>query len=295
MSFTAKDVANLREMTGAGMMDCKRALQENNGNMDEAAKYLRQKGIASAAKKASKVAAEGAVAARLSSDSKFGVIIEINSQTDFVAKNENFLNFVSQVAETALSSRSKSIEDLLASNISGKSVSDAAIEQTAKTGEKIDVRRLAFVESSGVVSSYVHPVGSKIGVLVALEGEDADSQKAQDIAMHIAASNPAPEYISRDEIPAEVIENEKSIEMGKEDIKNKPVEIAEKIVAGRVDKLLATKVLNEQPFVKDPGLKISQVLGKSKVVRFVRFNLGEGIEKKQDNFAEEVAAMSSAK
>jgi elongation factor Ts len=294
MSFSAKDVANLREMTGAGMMDCKKALQETAGNMEEAAKYLRQKGIASAAKKASKVAAEGLIAARLSEDAVFGVILEINSQTDFVAKNENFQSFVSKIVELALRHRTRSLEELLSLNSDAKSVADMALEQTAKTGEKIDIRRLEAVESSSVVASYVHPVGSKIGVLVALEGEDASSGTAQDIAMHIAAANPAPEFITRDEIPAELIENEKAIEMGKEDLKNKPKEIAEKIVAGRVDKLLATKVLAEQPFVKDPAQKISQILGKSKVTRFVRFNLGEGIEKKVDDFAAEVAAMSSS-
>ncbi len=292
MSFTAKDVAKLREMTSAGMMDCKKALQETNGDMDEAVKYLRQKGIASAAKKAGNIAAEGVVAAQASADKKSAVIVEINSQTDFVAKNDEFQAFVKKVTEAAVKNQTATIEQLKAADIGGKTVEEAAIELTAKIGEKIDVRRVQLLKASGGVYSYVHPVGSKIGVLVALSG--ADDAKGADIAMHVAASNPAPEFVSKDEIPADVIAQEKEIESNKDDLKGKPAEIVEKIVSGRVDKLLAAKVLQEQPFIKDSAQKVSAYLGNIKVESFVRFNLGEGIEKKQTNYAAEVAAMMGA-
>lgn len=293
MSFTAKDVAKLREMTGAGMMDCKKAMQETGGDMDEAVNYLRKKGIASAAKKAGNIAAEGLIASMISEDKKSAVLVEVNSQTDFVAKNDNFKSFVNEVVKVALKNKTRNIETLLSTKLQDKSLADCAIEQTAKTGEKIDIRRVALLETAtGVVGSYVHPVGSKIGVLVSISGEDVDEVKTTNIAMHIAAASPSPEFVSKSEIPQELIEKEKSIEMGKEDIKGKPAEIAEKIVAGRVDKLLAGKVLLEQPYIKDPNQKIAQYLGKAKVEKFVRFNLGEGIEKKENNFAEEVAAMA---
>lgn len=292
MTFTAKDVAKLREMTSAGMMDCKKALQESNGDMDEAVKYLRQKGIASAAKKAGNIAAEGVIAAQVSADKKSAVVVEINSQTDFVAKNDEFQAFVKSVAQAAINNQTATIDDLKKANIGGKTVEEGAIELTAKIGEKIDVRRVQLVKASGGVYSYVHPVGSKIGVLVALSA--ADDAKGADIAMHIAAANPAPEFISREEIPSSVIAQEKEIEANKDDLKGKPAEIIEKIVTGRVDKLLAAKVLLEQPFIKDSAQKVSAYLGNINVESFARFNLGEGIEKKQSDYAAEVAAMMGA-
>lgn len=292
MNFSAQDVAKLREMTGAGMMDCKKALTEANGNMDEAVNYLRQKGIASAAKKAGNVAAEGVIAARLSEDKKSGLIIEVNAQTDFVAKNDDFKNFVNQVSKLALDKKCKDLDTLLKEKIDSHSVEEAAKLLTAKIGEKIEIRRINFLETQGLLAAYVHPVGSKIGVLVAIS--DADNNKAADLAMHIAASNPAPEFITKNQIPESIIQKEKEIEAGKEDLKGKPAEIIDKIVSGRVDKLLATKVLSEQAFVKDPNQKISQYLANTEVETFVRYNLGEGIEKKQANFADEVAAMMGA-
>ncbi len=297
MSFTAKDVASLREMTGAGMMDCKKALQESAGNIDEAVAYLRKKGIASAAKKAGNIAAEGALAAKISEDKKSAVIVEVNSQTDFVAKNDQFKAFIAEVAKVALAKQCNTIEALLAADLGGKTIADAAIEQTATTGEKIDVRRVSLIKSeTGFVGCYVHPVGSKVGALVAISGTDATIEKANDIAMHIAAANPAPDFASMDEIPAEVVAREKEIESAKDDLKGKPAEIIEKIVAGRVSKLLAARVLTEQAFVKDPNLTIAKYLGaNAKLESFVRLNLGEGIQKKEDNFAAEVAAMMSAK
>lgn len=290
MSFTAKDVAKLREMTGAGMMDCKKALESSNGNMDEAVNFLRQKGIATAAKKAGNIAAEGVLAAQVAADKKSAVIIEVNSQTDFVAKNDEFKAFVKAVANTALTNKTRTIEALKKSDIGGKTVEQGATELTAKIGEKIDVRRVTLVEGEAVYV-YVHPVGSKVGTVVALS--QVDDAKGADIAMHIAASVPSPEYIAKTEIPQDEFDKEKAIEAQKDDLKGKPAEIIEKIVSGRVDKLLAAKVLLEQPFIKDPGQKVSAYLGNINVQGFVRFNLGEGIEKKESNFADEVAAMMS--
>ncbi len=286
MSFTAKDVATLRQMTGAGMMDCKKALTEKDGDIDEAVAFLRQKGMASAAKKAGNVAAEGLIRAAVSG--KAAAVVEVNSQTDFVAKNEDFINFVEAVAKTAVENKINKIDDLLKADLNGKSIADGAIELTAKIGEKVDVRRVALVEASGAVATYVHPVGSKVGVVVALS-EDS-TQKAADIAMHIAASNPAPEYISKDEIDPATIEREKEIESKKDDLAGKPAEMIEKIVGGRVDKLLAAKVLNQQAFIKDPSQKVEAYLGGAKVESFTRLDLGEGVEKKNEDYASEVAA-----
>jgi len=293
MNFEAKDVAKLREMTGAGMMDCKKALTETKGNLEEAVNFLRQKGIASAAKKAGNIAAEGMLAVKVADDKKSAAIVEINSQTDFVAKNEQFKDFVAATAATALSNKTTKLEDLLKAKLpSGQTVQEAAIELTAKIGEKIDVRRVELVTASGTIASYVHPVGSKVGVLVAF-AQAVDEIKSNDIAMHVAASVPAPEFIDKSEIPADSIEKEKEIESKKEDLAGKPKEIVDKIVAGRVDKLLASKVLLEQPFIKDQGVKVSQYLADAKIEKFIRFNLGEGIEKKQENFADAVAAAMS--
>lgn len=286
MNFTAKDVAELRAMTSAGMMDCKNALVESNGDMEAAINYLRQKGIAKAAKKAGNIAAEGVIAT--AADAKTAVLVEVNAQTDFVVKNEDFQAFVAKVAQAALTNKTKDIDSLLKADLNGQSVADTAVELTAKIGEKIDVRRVALVEASGGVASYVHPVGSKIGVLVALS--KADASKGSDVAMHIAAANPAPEFIDRTEIPAETIAKEKELESQKDDLKGKPAEIIEKIVTGRVDKLLAERVLLEQPFVKDPSTKVLAFLGDITVESFVRFNLGDGVEKKTEDYAAEVAA-----
>lgn len=286
MSFTAKDVGTLRQMTGAGMMDCKKALTEVGGDMDEAVAFLRQKGMASAAKKAGNVAAEGLIRAAVSG--KAAAVVEVNSQTDFVAKNEDFVNFVEAVAKTAVEKKINNIDDLLKADLNGKSIADGAIELTAKIGEKVDVRRVALVEASGAVSHYVHPVGSKVGVIVALS-EDS-TEKAADIAMHIAAANPAPEYISKDEIDPATIQKEMDIESKKDDLAGKPAEMVEKIVGGRVDKLLAAKVLMQQAFIKDPGQKVEGYLGGAKVESFTRLDLGEGVEKKNEDYAAEVAA-----
>jgi elongation factor Ts len=290
MSFTAQDVAKLREMTGAGMMDCKKALQQTEGNMEEAINFLRQKGIASAAKKAGNIAAEGLLGSAISADKKSAAIVEINSQTDFVAKNEQFQQFVKDVATAALTNKTTNIEALKKAKLAtGKTVEEAALELTATIGEKIDVRRVGYLETTGTIGNYVHPVGSKIGVIVALNN-GANESHAADLAMHIAAINPAPEYINKSEIPADIIAKEKEIESKKDDLAGKPAEIIDKIVGGRVDKLLATKVLLEQAFIKDQNQKVSAYLGTAVVEAFIRLNLGEGIEKKQEDYAAEVAA-----
>jgi elongation factor Ts len=275
-------------MTGAGMMDCKKALTEVGGDLDEAVNFLRQKGMASAAKKAGNIAAEGLIRAAVSADKKTAAVVEVNSQTDFVAKNEDFIAFVEAVAQTAVDNKISNIETLLETQLNSKSIKDGATELTAKIGEKIDVRRVALVEATGIVAQYVHPVGSKVGVVVALSADDA--QKASDMAMHIAASNPAPEYITKDEINPETIAREKEIESKKDDLAGKPAEMVEKIVEGRVNKLLAAKVLMEQGFIKDPNQKISAYLAGANVEAFTRLDLGEGIEKKNEDYASEVAA-----
>jgi len=277
-------------MTGAGMMDCKKALQQTEGNLEEAINFLRQKGIASAAKKAGNIAAEGLLGSAISADRKSAAIVEINSQTDFVAKNEQFQQFVKDVANTALTNKTTTIEALKKAKLaSGKTVEETALELTATIGEKVDVRRVGYLETSGTIGNYVHPVGSKIGVIVALNN-GANESHAADLAMHIAAINPAPEYINKTEIPAEIIAKEKEIESKKDDLAGKPPEIIDKIVGGRVDKLLATKVLLEQAFIKDQNQKVSVYLGTAVVEAFIRLNLGEGIEKKQEDYAAEVAA-----
>jgi elongation factor Ts len=286
-------ISELRERTGAGLVDCKKALQESEGDVTKAIEILRQKGIASASKKSGKIAAEGSVIAKISNDGQKGVLIELNSQTDFVAKNEKFVNLLAEIADLALSSEAVDLETLKSLKVkSGETVSDFIALKTAEIGEKLDLRRFVFykAQSGELIGAYTHPVGSRIAVLVNLK--TSSEQLGKDIAMHIAAVQPAPEFLDRTEIPAETIENEKRIELGKEDLVNKPKEIAEKIVTGRVEKALMEKVLLEQPYIKNPSQKIKEFLEveKASVVKFARFNLGEGIEKEEVNFAEEVAA-----
>ncbi len=266
MTFTAKDVADLRQITGAGMMECKKALTDSNGDIQKAAEVLRQKGIVAASKKADKVAAEGIVASKISDDKKSGVLIELNAQTDFVAKNELFIDLSKKILDAAIASSAKSLEDLLVVNVDGSSLSELIKSRISTIGENIQLRRVSlFKVNNGVVGTYIHPVGNKIGVLVQLETSSAVNvseleEIARGLAMHIAASQPQPEFISKAEIPQDIIENEKRIELGKEDLAKKPKEIAEKIVQGRLDKLLAQRCLLEQPFIKDPSLSVEKLL-----------------------------------
>ena len=281
MNITATMVKELREKTGAGMMDAKKALVEVEGDMEKAMELLRQKGMASADKKMGRIAAEGRVGSYVSDS--VGAMIEVNCETDFVAKNEEFIELTNNLAELVATTNPADVDALLATVCPkcGKTVEEALKEKIASIGEKITVRR--FVRYEGAVATYIH--GGKIGVL--LSTDKADEVTAKDVCLHIASS--APEFVSRAEIPASVIEEETRIEMGKEDIANKPEQIRAKIVEGRVNKLMAQKCLVEQPFVKMPDQTIEQYIsGKFAIVKFERFVLGEGLEKRNENFADEV-------
>ena len=288
MEIKASMVKELRDKTGGGMMDAKKALVEADGDMDKAAELLRQKGIASADKKMGRIAAEGVVATYI--DGKIGAMVEMNCETDFVAKNENFKNLADMMAKAVAILNPASVEDMLKMDcpVCKKPIDDVIKEQIAKIGEKITIRRFVRYESACCPATYVH--NGKIGVLLDVKCEkECDETKtiAKDICLHIASS--APEFVSRDQIPSSVIEEEKRIEMGKEDLAKKPEAIREKIVAGRIDKLMAQRCLLDQAFVKDPNQTIAQLIeGKLSVVRFERYVLGEGLEKRQDNFADEV-------
>lgn len=282
MTITAQMVKELREKTGAGILDAKKALGENDGDMEKAMEFLRQKGIASADKKMGRIAAEGVVCATVEDNQ--GAIVEVNCETDFVAKNEDFKEFVNCLTKTILKTKPADVETLLASKAccdETKTVEDKIKEKIATIGEKITLRRFETYE--GNLATYVH--NGKIGVM--LKTSQKDDALAKDICLHIASC--APQFISRDEIPQEVIDEETRIEMGKEDLAKKPENIRAKIVEGRVNKLMSHKCLLEQPFVKDPNQTISQLIeGKFDIIKFTRFELGEGLEKKQENFAQEV-------
>ena len=283
MSISASMVKELRERTGAGMMECKKALVEADGDLDAAAEVLRVSGQAKADKKASRVAADGRVVVAQNGSS--AVIVEINSETDFVAKDDNFIAFSDAVAAAAMSSGTTDVEAFASQDIGdGRTVETARTELIAKVGENIGVRRIERVESDGVISSYTH--GARIGAVVALDG--GDEALARDIAMHVAAINPA--HIDESEVPAETLENERRIETEKAQGSGKPAEIIEKMVTGRINKYLKEITLVGQPFVKDPDVTVGKLLNDSgaKVTSFVRFEVGEGIEKKVENFADEV-------
>lgn len=281
MNITATMVKELRDKTGAGMMDAKKALVEVDGDMEKATELLRQKGIASADKKMGRIAAEGRVGSYV--NDKCGAMIEVNCETDFVAKNAEFIELTNGLAQLVAESNPADVDALLNTTCPkcGKIISDVLKEKIASIGEKITVRR--FVRYEGNVATYIH--NGKIGVL--LETDKADAELSKDICLHIASS--APEFVSRANIPASVIEEETRIEMGKEDLANKPEQIRAKIVEGRVNKLMAHRCLIEQPFVKNPDMTIEQLIsGKLNIVKFDRYVLGEGLEKRNDNFADEV-------
>ena len=281
MTVTAAMVKDLREKTGAGFMDSKKALEQCNGDMEKAMEYLRQKGIASAEKKQNRIAAEGLVATYI--ENGVGSIVEINCETDFVAKNQDFKNFVDNIAKHIVKTKPKTLEELNNSvcSVCNMKIEDVVKDKIATIGEKISIRRFAVLE--GNLATYVH--NGKIGVLISATAQDESILK--DVALHIASS--APEFVSRNQIPQEVIDEETRIEMGKDDLSKKPENIRAKIVEGRVNKLMAQKCLLEQPFVKNPDQTVEQMLnGKLQINTFVRWMLGEGLEKRQDNFAEEV-------
>lgn len=280
MEITAQMVKELREQTGAGMMDCKKALVETEGDMEKAVETLRQKGISSAEKKMGRIAAEGLVATSIIGNS--GAMVEVNCETDFVAKNEEFKTLTSDIAKLAAESKVSTVEELLAVSFEGKTLEEVIKEKIATIGEKITVRR--FEKYDGNLSTYVH--NGKIGVM--LVADKQDEAAAKDVCLHIASS--APEFLSSDDIPQSVRDEEKRIEMGKEDLASKPEAIREKIVEGRLQKILAQRCLLEQPFVKDPSQSVKAFIeGKFGIIKFDRYVLGEGLEKRSENFADEVA------
>ncbi len=290
--FTAKDVKDLREKTGCGMMDCKKALTETNGDMEAAMDFLREKGLAAATKKAGRIAAEGIVSSYVSDDHKVGAIIEVNSETDFVAKNAEFKTFVADLAKLVADSNPADVDALMGLKYpeSEMTVEEMLREKILTIGENMKIRRFARYE--GTVVCYIHGEG-RIGVMVNIEGADFDA--AKDAAMQIAAINPL--YLSKDVVPAEDVEKEKGfiIAQIKEDPKNasKPDNIIEKMVGGKISKFFEQNCLLQQAFVKDDSMSVESYLSSKgvKLNSFVRFEKGEGLEKKEENFADEVASM----
>ena len=286
---TASQVKELREKTGAGMMDCKKVLTETDGDMEKAIELLRERGIAKAAKKSSRVAAEGLVAAYVSDDKKVGAVVEVNAESDFVSKNDEFKTFVNDVARQIVEKNPANVEELLAQPSiaeSGKTVQEVLTNKIATIGENMTIRRFARFESTGIVASYIHGEG-KIGVLVDME--NATPELAKDICMQIAAAKP--EFLNREAVTAERVAKEMEILKAQAMNEGKPAEIAEKMVQGRINKFYGEICLLEQPFVKDPDIKINKLLESkgAKINNFARLEKGEGIEKVEENFAEEVA------
>ena len=288
--ITASQVKELREKTGAGMMDCKKVLTETDGDMEKAMELLRERGITKAAKKSSRIAAEGLVDSYITEDGKVGAVVEVNAETDFVAQNAEFKQFVSDVVKQIALNNPKDVEELLSQKSiadESKTVQEVLTDKIATIGENLSIRRFArFEASNGMVSKYIHGDG-KIGVL--LETENSDEELAKDICMQIAAARP--EYLTREDVPQERIDKEMEILKAQAVNEGKPEAIAEKMVQGRIGKFYSEICLVDQEFVKNPDMKISQLLKEkgAKIVRFARLERGEGIEKKEENFAEEVA------
>ena len=306
--FTAKDVMALRELTQAGMMDCKKALTECDGDFEKAKDYLREKGLAAAAKKAGRIAAEGIVGSYYCAECSVAVVIEVNCETDFVAKTDDFHDYVAKLAEQVGKENPADVDALLAQKAvyaPGLSVSDTLNEMVAKIGEKISIRR--FTRYEGVVDTYIH-LGGRIGVMVDLDVPVAFKDNAElrtvahDVAMHIAAARPI--YLNRDEVPSDEVEHEKEINrnMALNEEKPKPAAVIEKMLTGRIEKFFKEICLLEQVFVKDNTVSITQVLDKlskdigTKVTikQFVRYEMGEGLQKRENNFAEEVMCQTKA-
>ncbi len=298
MAFTAKDVKELREMTGCGMMDCKKALSASDGDVEKAIEFLREKGLAAQQKKAGRIAAEGIVVSVV--EGNVGVVLEVNAETDFVAKNEKFVNFANAVASTIIAGNPADVDALKAMKMVG---SEFTVEETLRDlilviGENMNIRRFERLE--GALVPYVHAQG-KIGVMVQFDTDCADKDEfvalAKDVAMQVAANSPV--YTRKEEVPAEVVENEKRIQLATALNEGKPQAIAEKMVMGRMSKYFAEVCLLEQESIKEEKTSVAKVVaakakelgGKIEVVKFVRFERGEGMEKREDNFAEEVASM----
>ncbi|NRG43444.1 translation elongation factor Ts [Bacillus sp. CRN 9] len=287
MAITAQMVKELREKTGAGMMDCKKALQEVDGDMEKAIDFLREKGIAKAAKKGDRIAAEGLASIKV--DGNEAVILEVNSETDFVAKNEGFQTLVQELADHLLSTKPASIEEAVAGTMSNGATVETHINSAiAKIGEKLTLRRFEVKTKTDndAFGAYLH-MGGRIGVLTVLEGT-TDEEAAKDVSMHIAALNP--KYVSRDEVSAEEVERERQVLKQQALNEGKPEKIVEKMVEGRLSKYFEDVCVNDQAFVKNPDEKVGKFVASKggKIREFVRFEVGEGIEKREDNFAEEV-------
>ena len=292
MAISAKLVKELREKTGAGMMDCKKALMENDGDMDKAIDYLREKGIAKAVKKAGRIAAEGLIFDAVSADHKRAVLIEFNSETDFVAKNVEFKEFGKKLAEIAITNNVKTIEALNEAEIeAGKTVAQAVTDLIAKIGENMNIRRIHETEAKdGFVATYSH-LGGKLGVIVELSGEatEANITKARDIAMHVAAMDP--KYLNSSEVTTADLEHEKEIARKQLEAEGKPAQIIEKILVGKMNKFYEENCLVDQIYVRAENKEtVAKFAAPSTVLSFARYKVGDGIEKKEENFAEEVAA-----
>lgn len=290
--ITAGLVKELRERTGAGMMDCKKALMENDGDMDKAIDYLREKGIAKAVKKAGRIAAEGLIFDAVSADHKRAVLIEFNSETDFVAKNVEFKEFGKKLAEIAITNNVKTIEALNEAEIeAGKTVAQAVTDLIAKIGENMNIRRIHETEAKdGFVATYSH-LGGKLGVIVELSGEvtEANITKARDIAMHVAAMDP--KYLNSSEVTTADLEHEKEIARKQLEAEGKPAQIIEKILVGKMNKFYEENCLVDQIYVRAENKEtVAKFAAPSTVLSFARYKVGDGIEKKEENFAEEVAA-----
>ena len=294
--FTAKDVMALREMSGAGMMDCKKALTACEGDMDKAMDYLREKSLAASAKKAARIAAEGIVSSYVTDDHKVGAIVEVNCETDFVAKTDDFKALVNSVAKRVVEKNPADVDELMALDCGDGTVAEMVNRAVAKIGEKITIRRFARMEGQ-LVDTYIH-LGGKIGVIVAAKTADAEKARpaVHDVAMHIAAAKPG--VLHRDEVDPADLDKEREILRAQalNDPKPKPANIIEKMVEGRIEKYYKEVCLLEQPFVKDPDKTVGEMVSaaiakigeKISVRRFVRYEMGEGLTKRQDNFAEEV-------
>ena len=283
--ITAADVKKLREMSGAGMMDCKKALSETGGDLEAAVDFLRKKGLAAASKKAGRVAAEGIVVSV--AEGGKGVVLEVNAETDFVSKNEKFVGFVEALAALILEKNPVDVEALKALDFDGSHTVEQSLSQLIATiGENMSIRRFNRAEVNGTAAAYVHG-GGKIGVLVGIEG-DVDAELARGVAMHVAAANPR--FIRREDVDADTIERERAVLSERALASGKPANIVEKIVSGQLNKFFSEICLLEQDYVLDTDQKVGKAVGSANVVAMVRYQLGEGIERKEEDFAAEVAA-----
>lgn len=288
-TISASAVKDLREKTGVGMMEAKKALEETAGDFEQAVDLLRKKGLSAAAKKAGRVASEGMIASAIQNDGKTGVLVEVNSETDFVAKNEEFRSFARSIAELVCSQKPSDTAALAQAKLEGGTVEAKRNALVQKIGENIAIRRFERYEATGRIAVYLH--GNRIGVMVDYSG--GDEQFGKDVAMHIAAANP--QFLTRETVPADVLDRERAVYEGQAKESGKPAAVIGKIVEGKLEKFYSDSCLVDQVFIKDPEgkLKVKDLLKKSgaaAINRFVRFQLGEGIEKKKENFAEEVAA-----